>query len=325
MVKINVLLFLLATVLLPFCPSSPEGKGFVEISNFGNNPGDLKGFLYTPENAAANAPLVVVLHGCLQDAAEIARLSDWNELADENGFLVLYPQQQPLNNFNNCFNWFVPEDISKGSGEALSIRQMVAYVTDNNQIDANRIYVTGISAGGAMAAVMLATYPEVFRAGAVMAGIPYAAALDMPTGFKAMRGEVVLSSEEWEAKVREQNQGFTGAYPTLAIFQGTDDPAVNFINADELAKQWAALYDINPEEPAEVAILETNATIKRSTFRDSTGALILLRYDLDSLGHAIAVDPGDGPQQGGEEGQFAKDVDFFSSYWAAVFFGLVEE
>ncbi|MCB0554162.1 MAG: PHB depolymerase family esterase [Phaeodactylibacter sp.] len=325
MIKTNALILFFATILLQFCPSSPESKGFEEISNFGNNPGGLKGFLYTPENATANAPLVVVLHGCLQDATEIARLSDWNELAEEHGFLVLYPQQKSLNNFNNCFNWFVPEDIHKGSGEALSIRQMVAYVAANNKIDENRIYVTGISAGGAMAAVMLATYPEVFRAGAVMAGIPYAAALDMPTGFKAMRGEVVQSSEEWEAKVREQNQGFTGAYPTLAIFQGTDDPAVNFINADELVKQWAALFDINPNEPAEVKILETNAKVKRSTFKDSSGAPVLLRYDLDSLGHAIAVDPGDGPQQGGEEGQFAKDVDFFSSYWAAVFFGLVEE
>ena len=305
------------------CPPTLN-NGLIGIKDFGDNPGNLNGYYYVPEELPAGAPLVVVLHGCSQDAAEMARLSGWNELAADHGFVVLYPQQKRINNFNSCFNWFVPEDISKGSGEARSIRQMMSYLVNELSLDSTRVYVTGISAGGAMAAVMLASYPEAFRAGAVMSGIPYGAASDLSTGLKAMRGEVTLLAEEWETRVRRQNETFTGPYPTLAIFHGVDDPIVSIINANELAEQWAGLYGLNPETPAEVEIIEGNERVKRTAYLDSAGATVLLRYDLDSLGHAIAVDPGEGATQGGAEGQFAKDVDFFSSYWAAKFFGLVQ-
>jgi poly(hydroxyalkanoate) depolymerase family esterase len=320
MTKLSVLLFFLAISFFPQCPTDTS---LIEINDFGDNPGKLKCFLYAPEGAPANAPLVVVLHGCVQDASEIARLSGWNQLADEHGFLVLYPQQQRGNNLNNCFNWFVPQDISRGSGEALSIQQMVAHVSSAYPVDRERVFVTGISAGGAMVAAMLAAYPEVFRAGAAMAAVPYGAAADMSAGFRAMRGEIVLDQAEWEARVREQNQGFPGSYPGLAIFHGTDDPIVSFVNAQELTKQWAALHDLQPEAPTEVETFEDNPRVRRSIFKDSIGQPVLLRYDFDSLGHAIAVDPGEGPLQGGMEGQFAKDIDFHSSYWAAEFFGLI--
>jgi poly(hydroxyalkanoate) depolymerase family esterase len=321
MTKISALWFIIATTLFARCPTD---AGLIEITDFGDNPGKLQCFLYAPENALPSAPLVVVLHGCVQDAAEMARLSGWNRLADEHGFLVLYPQQQRGNNLNNCFNWFVPKDISRGSGEALSIQQMVAHVATAYPIDRERVFITGISAGGAMATAMLAAYPEVFRAGAAMAAVPYAAAADLATGFRAMRGEIVLEQNEWETRVREQNLGFPGRYPSLAIFHGTDDPIVSFVNAEELTKQWAALHDVQPDAPVEVEIFEANPRVRRSSFQDRDGQTVLLRYDLDSLGHAIAVDPGDAPQQGGAEGQFAKDIDFHAAYWAAEFFGLIQ-
>lgn len=323
MINIPAISLYLATVMAACQPAIDTGM--VEIRAFGDNPGNLDGYYYAPEGLPEGAPLVVVLHGCVQDAAEIARLSGWNRLADAYGFAVLYPQQKRINNLNNCFNWFVPEDISKGSGEARSIREMMSYVTGKLALNSAGAYITGISAGGAMAAVMLAAYPEDFRAGAVMSGIPYAAAADMATGFQAMKGAITLPAGEWEARVRRQNEGFTGSYPTLAIFHGVDDPVVNIINANELAKQWAALYDIDPEAPAEVELVDGNEQVKKMVYRDSAGATVLLRYDFDGLGHAIAVDPGEGALQGGAEGQFARDVDFYSSYWAARFFGLTGE
>lgn len=322
MINISTISLYLA-LSMAACRPAP-GEGLVELGDFGDNPGNLAGYYYAPEALPAGAPLVVVLHGCVQDAAEIARLSGWNRLADAYGFALLYPQQKRINNLNNCFNWFMPEDISRGSGEARSIRQMMSYVFKELPVDSTKVFVTGISAGGAMAAVMLAAYPEAFRAGAVMSGIPYAAAADMAAGFQAMRGEADLSPEEWEALVRQQNEGFTGPYPALAIFHGVDDPVVSIVNARELAEQWAALFDIDPEAPAEVELVDGNEQIKRMAYQDSAGATVLLRYDLDGLGHAIAVDPGKGAAQGGAEGQFAKDIGFFSSYWAARFFGLVE-
>ena len=96
-----------------------------DLASFGTNPGALRARVYIPKNLTAKAPLVVVLHGCTQTAAGYDHGSGWSRLADDQGFALLFPQQQPSNNPNLCFNWFVPEDTRRGSGEALSIRQMV--------------------------------------------------------------------------------------------------------------------------------------------------------------------------------------------------------
>jgi len=149
-----------------------------EVTAFGSNPGNLKMYMYTPANVADNAPLVVVLHGCTQNAHEYAERTQWNKLAERFGFSVIYPEQQLVNNVFSCFNWFFPADASRDQGESLSIKQMIDRVKTDHSIDAKRAYVTGLSAGGYMAAVMLAVYPEVFAGGAVMAGGPFRCATD---------------------------------------------------------------------------------------------------------------------------------------------------
>ena len=152
----------------------PVQTPLVEIAEFGANPGDLRMFSYVPENLQTAPALVVVLHGCGQTAAGYDLGAGWSTLAQHYGFALLMPQQQLSNNGQGCFNWFNPEDTARGSGEASSISQMVARMVNDHQIDAHRIYVTGLSAGGAMTTVMLATYPELFAAGAVIAGLPFA-------------------------------------------------------------------------------------------------------------------------------------------------------
>ncbi|TIL83807.1 MAG: PHB depolymerase family esterase, partial [Mesorhizobium sp.] len=112
------------------------------------------------------APLVVVLHGCTQTAAGYDDGSGWSQLADQEGFTLLFPEQQRANNPNLCFNWFVPGDTKRNGGEALSIRQMIGAVVVEYGLDRKRIFITGLSAGGAMTSVMLACYPEVFAGGA---------------------------------------------------------------------------------------------------------------------------------------------------------------
>ena len=144
-----------------------------ELTGFGANPGNLRMFAYAPEHLPSNAPLVIALHGCTQTADEYDHGTGWSSLADNLGFAVVYPQQQPVNNPKNCFSWFVPGDIARGHGEALSIREMVEHAIATFAVDCNNVFVTGLSAGGAMASVMLATYPEVFAGGAIIAGLPY--------------------------------------------------------------------------------------------------------------------------------------------------------
>ena len=108
--------------------------------------------------------MVVVLHGCGQTAAGYDLGAGWSTLAQHYGFALLMPEQQRGEQCQGCFNWFNPEDIARDSGEACSIRQMIARMVGDHGIDPHRIFVTGLSAGGAMTSVMLATYPELFAA-----------------------------------------------------------------------------------------------------------------------------------------------------------------
>src|SRR6476660_9549461 len=157
-----------------------------ELTGFGGNPGNLRMFAYAPEHLPPKAPLVVALHGCTQTADEFDHGTGWSSLSDSLGFAVVYPQQQPANNPMNCFSWFLPGDIARGHGEALSIREMVEHAIATFAADRRKVFVTGLSAGGAMASIMLATYPEVFAGGAIIAGLPYGCASNVQQAFEAM-------------------------------------------------------------------------------------------------------------------------------------------
>src|SRR5207248_10109719 len=132
-----------------------------------SNPGALRMWTYVPKPLQSSPPLVVVLHGCTQSAASYVNGAGWASLADEHGFVLLAPEQQQVNNHKSCFTWFQPGDIARGKGEALSIRQMIDRAVHDHNLDPSRIFVTGLSAGGAMTSVMLATYPEIFAGGAI--------------------------------------------------------------------------------------------------------------------------------------------------------------
>ena len=118
------------------------------VAPTGPNPGDLRMLAYTPPGLPPRAPLVVVLHGCTQNAAAYDHGAGWTTLADRHGFALLFPEQQRGNNPNLCFNWFNPEDVTRGQGEAASIRAMIDQVVHAHALDAQRVYVTGLSAGG---------------------------------------------------------------------------------------------------------------------------------------------------------------------------------
>jgi poly(3-hydroxybutyrate) depolymerase len=158
----------------------------VETTGFGSNPGDLRMFSFVPGKLQPAPALVVVLHGCGQTAAGYDLGAGWSTIAKRYGFALLMPQQQSSNNVNGCFNWFNPEDTARERGEACSIRQMIARMVGDAGIDPHRIFVTGLSAGGAMTSVMLATYPEVFAAGAVIAGLPFGVATNVREALNGM-------------------------------------------------------------------------------------------------------------------------------------------
>jgi poly(hydroxyalkanoate) depolymerase family esterase len=197
-----------------------------ETPEFGSNPGHLRMFHYRPDTLRAPAPLVVALHGCQQTALDYARQTGWIQQADRWGFVLLLPEQQAANNRQGCFNWFRPELTGRDRGEAGSIRQMIARMQVDFAIDPQRIYSAGLSAGGAMTAVLLADYPDLFAGGAIIAGIPYGCATGLPSALRCQLWGRDLEPAEWSDRVRQATAEASlnpRAWPIVSIWQGESD------------------------------------------------------------------------------------------------------
>lgn len=291
------------------------------------NPGNLKGYIHfsTKKDLHEKVPLVVALHGCTQNAKELADNSGWNKLADTFGFHVLYPEQRVLNNGNSCFNWFRSADHDTDQGEVYSIEQMIQAVIKDYSIDTTRIFVYGLSAGAAMGVALLADYPNLFHSGAILAGVAFGAANNAGEAFSLLLKSPQKSPEEWRKLIEHQHPEFKGTYPKVIILQGTNDKVVVPENATELIEQWTSIHQIDLISDEEIVNFEGKQGVSKSIFKNEKGDPLVISYKAEGLGHELMIDPGNGSIQGGNTGQFAIDADFFSTYWIAVDFGLIPQ
>ncbi|KQS72270.1 hypothetical protein ASG39_00300 [Rhizobium sp. Leaf371] len=280
----------------------------------GSNPGELTGWYSMPEKPKGAPPLVVVLHGCTQNAAGYDRGSGWSALAEEYGFAVLYPEQSRSNNGNLCFNWFSKPDVTRGSGEVLSIREMIATMIADHGIDRRRVYVTGLSAGGAMANSLLATYPEIFAGGAIIAGLPHGAARTVPEAFDRMRGHGLPDADRLQALLSAASP-HKGPWPTISIWQGTADSTVADKNAGALIDQWRDALGVaaRPER------VETVDGQERHIWVDSAGREVLDLFLVRGMGHGTPLDTASGY---GEAAPYMLDVGISSTLHIARSWGL---
>ncbi|MFD3971060.1 alpha/beta hydrolase family esterase [Streptomyces cyaneofuscatus] len=301
--------------------AAPRAAAALErVANFGANPGALTMYVHRPAALPADAPVVVALHGCTQSAQLYADNSGLNTFADRHGFLVVYAETTTANNANKCFNWFQPGDTRRGQGEAASIRQMVAHATAAYGTDPAKAHVTGLSAGGAMTSVMLAAYPEVFAAGAVVAGIPYGCGVDVVSAFSCMSPGADRTPAAWAQAVRDAHPGFAGPWPRVAIWHGDNDATVAPRNADELRDQWTAVHGLG-QTPSRTSTLGPNNT-RRSEYVTAGGRTAVEVNKVPGIGHGTPVAPGTGPQQCGATGTQHFIASICSSYWITAFFGL---
>lgn len=268
------------------------------LAGFGSNPGALGGWSHVPEGLPAAAPLVVVLHGCTQTAAGYDRGAGWSALADEAGFAVLFPEQQRANNANLCFNWFSPEDARRGSGEALSIRQMIAAMVADHAIDPRRVFVTGLSAGGAMTSIMLAAYPELFAGGAIIAGMPFGAAETIGDALSRMRGEGYGSDAGLAALVRAASP-HRGPWPAISVWHGTADRVVDPVNAARIIGQWRSIHDLGDAAPERDLV----DGYPRSIWRDPAGRPVIAFHEILGMDHGTPLQT-DGPDRCGASAPF---------------------
>lgn len=284
------------------------------LTGFGSNPGELDARIY----AATDAPtaLVVVLHGCTQTAATYDRGSGWSQLAERHGFALLFPEQRRANNPNLCFNWFVPGDARRGRGEALSISQMAEHMAARYGLDRSRIWITGLSAGGAMTSVMLACYPELFAGGAVIAGLPFASANTLPEALERMRGHGAPQRRELAARVMAAAD-HGGRSPTLSVWHGTHDRTVDRSNATAVVDQWRDLHGLG----ATASTVEMVDGHRREAWSDAQGRVAIESYDIQGMGHGTPLDTRDA--ECGIAGPHMLDAGICSTRRLASFWGLV--
>jgi len=299
--------------------SSTIASRLTETVGFGSNPGNLRMLTHVPEALSSSPALVVVLHGCTQTAAGYDHGSGWSSLADRYGFVVLYAEQQEANNPKRCFNWFQAQDIERDRGEAHSIRQMVEHAVRQHDVDRSRVFVTGLSAGGAMTATMLATYPDVFKAGAIIAGLPYRCATSVPEAFECMFQGQTRSAQEWGDLVRRASS-HRGPWPKVSVWHGSADTTVKPMNAGEIIKQWTDVHGLKSSP----TFSETVDGYPRRVWTNSSGDDVIEEYVITGMAHGTPLAVGSDENSYGAAGPFLLDVGISSSYRIAEFWGLTD-
>jgi poly(hydroxyalkanoate) depolymerase family esterase len=299
--------------------SAPQAgrSPLVEISEFGTNPGALKMFAFVPESLPRAPALVVVLHGCGQNAAAYDFGTGWSTLAKRYGFALLMPEQQGSNNAHTCFNWFNPGDVARGRGEAASIRQMVARMVADHKIDPGRIHITGLSAGGAMTSVMLAVYPEVFASGAIIAGLPYGIASNVREALGGMMQSTSRPAGQLGDFVRKASK-HKGPWPKVSVWHGSADRTVNPGNANEIVKQWIDVHGL-PAAPMSTGDVDGHP---RDVWWNADGETVVESYTISNMAHGTPLGLAGNDEPYGAEGAFLIEAGISSSYHIAAFFGL---
>lgn len=306
-------------------PDTGCGAPLTEVTGFGSNPGNLQMCKYLPANLGASRPLVVALHGCTQQASDYDDETGWMKFADKHHFALLLPQQQQVNNSSKCFNWFLSSHNERDKGEALSIRQMIDRIKADAKIDPQKVYVTGLSGGGAMTAVMLATYPELFAGGAIIAGVPYKCASDASEALSqcgvSLSTQLVpmkdLTPAQWGTLVRNASS-YNGPFPRVSIWQGTSDTTVNPQDQRELVDQWTDVLRIDQVPDTEDSI----SGQAHKLYKDNNGKVLVETVLINGMGHGTPIGPGNADNQCGKAAPFILDVGICSSFHIIKFWGL---
>ncbi len=263
--------------------AAAEVGGMFVTASYSNASGTRAYKLYIPSGYTGQAvPLVIMLHGGTQTAVDFAVGTRLNEFAERNTFLVAYPEQPASANAARCWNWFEASNQDRHGGEPSLIAGITRKIMSDFQIDRRRVYVAGFSAGGAMATIMAATYPDLYAAVGVHSGLAYGAAHDLPSAFAAMK------------------QGpHHGGRPTadaipLIVFHGDSDDTVDRVNAERIRDDWrraASKEQTMIRRPRGEPVIEHGRAAggheyTRFSFQDALGRPSLELWVVHEAGHA---------------------------------------
>ena len=278
----------------------PDGAQFLSRS-FACAAGSRDYKLYVPRRLPKSGRgLLVMLHGGTQDGDDFAVGTRMNERAEAHGLIVAYPSQSKAANASLCWNWFMPEHQKRGAGEPAIIAGITKEIIADYAVDPDRVFVAGLSAGGAMAAVMAATYPELYAAIGVHSGLPYESATDLPSAFAAMRGN---AGPLRGRRSRKPRGAVDAPRVRTIVFHGDADNIVHPSNAAGIVGASKLGERI---ERADTRSSE-GRTYTRTVIRDQSGAVVVEDWLLHGSGHAWSggsaegsYTDADGPDASGE-------------------------
>jgi poly(hydroxyalkanoate) depolymerase family esterase len=256
-------------------PSRFEGAGEMRRHTFSFRHGKLDYLLFVPTRIEGPAPLVIMLHGCTQSAMDFAEGTQMNALAEEHGVIVAYPEQTQLANPQKCWNWFRPGDQQNGSGEPAMIAGIARTIIETHEVDPARVYVAGLSAGGAAASIMACAYPDMFAAAGIHSGLACGSANSLPSALATMQGQS-----------RTGTRG-DGRYVPLITFHGDRDSTVHPSNSRRIHDVWANAPEL--QELRQVEECGTSAggrNYRKLALADTSGRTFAESWEINCAGHA---------------------------------------
>src|SRR5581483_2724898 len=246
-------LLLLGLVIVTLWPAQQRTStahaaagSLVQVNNFGTNPTGLQMWLYVPPGVKAHPPILLALHYCSGSGPAFFSGTQFANLADQYGFIVIYPS---VTRSNDCWDVYSNQGLARNGGsDNVGLMSMLNYVEQHNNGDANNVYVTGASSGAMMTNVMLAEYPDVFKAGAAFMGVPYhcfATTGGSLWNSACANGQVSMTPQQWGDLVRAADPGYTGPRPRMQLWHGTADTTLNYANFGEEIKQWTNVLGVS--------------------------------------------------------------------------------
>jgi len=272
-----------ATVVSVASPA--QAATLTEVTSFGANPGNLRMYLYVPDTVGPRPGLLVAVHYCTGSGPAFYSGTDFARLADRYGFIVVYPS---VTASDGCFDVASTATLThNGGGDSLSIVSMVRYAQQRYNADPERTFATGLSSGAMMTNVLLGAYPDVFRAGAAFAGVPFGCFAGPGRWNSACaQGQLVRTPQQWGDLVRQAYPGYTGPRPRMQLWHGTADETLSYTNFGEEIKQWTNVHGLG-QTPTSTDTPQAGWT--RTRYATSAGRVMVEAVSMAGTPHNLPV------------------------------------
>jgi poly(hydroxyalkanoate) depolymerase family esterase len=282
----------MAAALCMFTLLTPPASAatLTQVTNFGPNPGGMQMYIYVPNNHPAHPAILLAMHQCGSSGPQFYSSTQFASLADQYGFIVIYPSAEQSAGFGKCFDtWSAAAKIRGGGSDPVSLDSMINYTEQQYGGDPNRVYATGASSGGMMVDEMLALYPDVFKAGAAFMGVPFgcfADAADYPPGQSTCTGGngKVMTPQQWGDLVRAADPGYTGPRPPIQLWHGTADTLVPYGLLQQDIDQWTNVFGLS-QTPSSTDSPVSGWT--RTRYNNSAGTTDAEAYSIAGAGHVL--------------------------------------